>query len=165
MKDKLIFRKYDDTLIDDVHVYVKDWVKENPHGTVTIGCDSQEHSKYIKYAVTIIMHKRDAEGMGHGGHVISTSFTDDSKNMKSDVYTKLWAETDVTIEVAKRVGDIGKTINVHLDYNSDETKYSNVLYSAGIGYANGLGYKATGKPHAWAASHTADRIAKSGTKR
>jgi len=164
MKDKLVFKKYDGTVIEDVQVYVKEWVRENPHGTVTIGCDSQEHARYIKYAVSIVMHFKDATGHGHGGHVIDAVFIDNSKNMKSDVYTKLWAETEITIEVAKMVGNIGRTIKVHLDYNSDEKEYSHVLYNAGIGYVKSLGYEAYGKPYAWAASHTADRVAKSGRK-
>ena len=172
--EKLTFRKQDGTTIKDVHEYVKYWVSENPYGTVTIGCDSQEHARYIKYAVTVVMHFRDFLGhekdgvtpiyQGHGAHVISATFTDSSKTMKSDIYTKLWAETEVTIDVAKMVGDIGIKPVIHLDYNSDEKEYSHVLYNAGIGYAKGMGYEAYGKPFAWAASHTADRIAKSGKK-
>lgn len=162
--EKLKFKKYDGTPINDLHEYVKYWVQENPHGTVTIGCDSQEHSRYIKYAVTVVMHYKDATGRGHGGHVIYASFQDRTKNMKSDIFTKLWAETEVTINVAKLVGDIGVKPVIHLDYNSDEKEYSHVLYNAGIGYAKGMGFEAMGKPFAWAASHTADKIAKSGRK-
>jgi len=164
MKDKLTFKKYDGTLIKDIHEYVKYWVEENPNGTVTIGCDSQEHSRYIKYAVTIVMHYRDATGQGHGGHVIYASFQDRTKNMKSDIYTKLWAEAEITLEAAKQIGNIGIKPVIHLDYNSVETEYSHVLYNAGIGYAKSMGYEAKGKPFAWAATHTADKIAKSGKK-
>jgi len=162
MKATLTFKKQDGTVIKDIHEYVKYWVEENPYGEITIGCDSQEHSKFIKYAVSIVMHYRDEMGMGHGGHVISAVYVDNSKTMKSDIYTKLWAETEITIEVAKIVGDIGKKPVIHLDYNSDEGEYSHVLYNAGLGYCKGLGYEAMGKPWAWCASHTADKIAKSG---
>jgi len=165
MKDKLVFKKYNGTIIKNVHEYVKYWVEEHPYGTVSIGCDSQEHARYIKYAVTIVMHYKDESGIGHGGHVISATYADNSKNMKSDIYTKLWAETEITIEVAKMVGDIGIKPVIHLDYNSDESEYSHVLYNAGIGFCKGMGYEAQGKPYAYAASHTADRIAKSGGKR
>ena len=162
--EQLIFKKYDGTLIKDVHEYVKTWVKDNPCGTVTIGCDSQEHSRYIKYAVTIVMHYKDAYGIGHGGHVIYASFQDNSKNMKSDVFTKLWAETEITLEAARQMGDVGIKPVIHLDYNSDATKYSHVLYSAGIGYCAAAGYQAFGKPDAWASSSCSDRLAKSGRK-
>jgi len=164
MKEELVFKKQDGTIIKNVHEYVKYWVEENPFGDVTIGCDSQEHTRHIKYAMVIVMHRRDSMGVGKGGHVISATYLDTSKNMKSDVYTKLWAEAELTIEVAKLVGDIGLKIKIHLDYNSDETKYSHVLYAAGIGYAQGLGYEAYGKPFSFCSSHTADKIAKSGKK-
>ena len=164
MKDKLLFKKYDETPIDDVHKYVKDWIKENPYGTLTIGCDSQEHAKFIKYAATIIMHKKDSSGIGHGGHVIYASFKDYTRNAKSDIYTKLFFEAEVTIEAAKLVGEVGWPINIHLDYNSKPEEYSHVLYHAGLGYVSSLGYKAFGKPNSWGASVCADKIAKSGKK-
>lgn len=164
VRDRLLFKKLDGDIIENVHEYVKAWVKENPHGDVTIGCDSQEHSRYIKYAMVIVMHRRDSAGVGKGGHVISATYLDTSKKMKSDIYTKLWAETELTIEVAKLVGDIGLKLKIHLDYNSDDTKYSHVLYTAGIGYAEGLGYEAKGKPFAWASSNLADKLAKHGKK-
>lgn len=162
---ELQFKKFNGELVNNVHDYVKAWVKENPYGSVTVGCDSQEHARYIKYAATIVMHRMDKYGVGHGGHVIYTSYIDETKTMKSDVYTKLWAETTVTVNVAKLIGDIGRKIKIHLDYNSDDTKYSNVLYNSGIGYAKGMGYEAEGKPFAWAATHTADKIAKASYKR
>jgi len=160
VKHKLSFQKYDGSKIENVHEYVKQWVKENPFGNVIIGCDSQEHARYIKYAVTIVMHFRDETGQGHGGHVIYATFQDHSKNMKSDIYTKLWAETEVTMEAAKAVGDIGKKPSIHLDYNSDENQYSHVLYNAGLGFCKSMGYEAFGKPYAWVATATADRVAK-----
>jgi len=165
MEERFTFKKHDGETIKNVHEYVRYWVDENPYGDVTIGCDSQEHSRFIKYAVTIVMHYRDEMGMGHGGHVISAVFVDHSKTMKSDIFTKLWAEAEMTIEVAKMVGDVGIKPIIHLDYNSDVTKYSNVLYAAGVGYCKGMGYEAMGKPYAYAATHTADRIAKSGRKK
>jgi len=161
-KREYIFKKNDGTDIEDITQYVKDWIETNPYGTLTIGCDSQEHAKYVKYAVSIVMHYVDEMGMGHGGHVVSAVYVDHSRTMKSDIYTKLFAETEIVVEVAQLVGDLGKKLTVHLDYNSKEEEYSNVLYAAGIGYVESMGYNAFDKPYAWAASHTADRVAKSG---
>jgi predicted RNase H-related nuclease YkuK (DUF458 family) len=45
-----------------------------------------------------------------------------------------------------------------VDYNSDEKAVSNMLYAPGIGYAQGLGFEAEGKPWSWAASIVADRL-------
>jgi uncharacterized protein len=164
MKEKLIFKKYDGTLIKDVHEYVKYWVQENPHGLIIIGCDSQEHSRYIKYAASIIMHMIDAAGQGHGGHVISATIIDTNKKLKSDIFAKLWFEAEITIEVAKLIGNIGVKPEIHLDYNSDARQYSNVLCSAGKGYVNSMGYECKVKPESFGASHISDKIAKSGRK-
>lgn len=159
-KKNLEFEKMDGTKITNVNSYIKDWVRENPFGEVTIGCDSQEHTKYIKYSIAIVMHYVDESGRGHGAHVISASVLDRSKNMKSDIYTKLWAEAELTIQTAQMLDGCVPNIKIHLDYNSKEDEYSNVLYAAGIGYVKGMGYHAEGKPFAWAASHVADDICK-----
>jgi len=157
---KLDFEKVNGTPINDVNQYVKDWVKKNPYGEVTIGCDSQEHSRYIRYSSVIVMHIVDVSGRGHGAHVISASFNDYTKSMKSDIYTKLWAEAEITIQTAQLLDGCVKDIKIHLDYNSKEEEFSNVLYAAGLGYVKGMGYEAEGKPFAWAASNVADDICK-----
>ena len=161
MKNKnLIFKKVDETIINDVNEYVKEWINENPFGEVTIGCDSQEHSKCIKYSTVIVMHFVDESGRGHGAHVISASYDDKTKSVKTDIYTKLWAEAEFTIQTAQMLDGCTKNIKIHLDYNSKEDEFSNVLYAAGIGFVKGMGYEAEGKPHAWAATHVADDICK-----
>jgi hypothetical protein len=155
----LIFKKIDGEVINDVNNYVNNFIKENPYTDVTIGCDSQEHSKYIKYAVVIVMHKMDKYGAGHGAHVINSTYMDYSKTMKSDIYSKLWVEAELTIQTAQMLNlkNYTKNIKIHLDYNSNEEEYSNVLYSSGMGFVKGMGFEAYGKPYAWAASSVADR--------
>lgn len=161
MKNKnLIFKKVNGIIIKNVNQYVKDWITNNPYGEVTIGCDSQQHTRYIKYSTVIVMHVIDEFGLGHGAHVVSSSIIDRSKSVKSDIYTKLWAEAEYTIQAAQMLDGCTKNIKIHLDYNSKENEYSNVLYAAGLGYVRGLGYEAEGKPYAWAASCCSDHIAK-----
>jgi len=161
-KKILKFRKYDGTKIINPSDYVKTWVKAHPHGNVTIGCDSQEYSRHIKYAVTIVMHNVDENGIGHGAHVIYATIVNKDKNIKKDVYSRLWAETEYTIEAAKMLKDCGKKIVIHLDYNSNESAYSNTLYDTGIGFFKGMGYEVYGKPHAFVATHTADDLCRRG---
>ena len=162
-KHSLDWRKYDGTPIEDVTSYVKDWVTKWPNGEIMIGCDSQEHTKHIKYSVSINMHMVDKYGMGRGGHVIFANVIDRSKNMKSDLYSKLWTEAELSVQAAQEL-DLDKKIKlvIHLDYNSKEEKYSHVLYNAGIGYVKGmLGIEDVyGKPDAWAATHSSDAICK-----
>jgi len=155
----LIFKKIDGEIINDVNNYVNNYIKENPYIDITIGCDSQEHSKYIKYSVVIVMHKLDKYGVGHGAHVINANYIDTSKTIKSDIYSKLWVEAELTIQTAQMLNlkNYFKNIKIHLDYNSKEEEFSNVLYSSGMGFVKGMGFEAYGKPYAWAASSVADR--------
>lgn len=174
MTEKLIFRKFDGTLIENVNQYVKDWNKENPYGQIIIGCDSQEHSRYVTYAIAIVMHVKDKWGGGHGAHVIKSIIKDkkhrtpkgtlkfDNRGRKSFdtsiLQGKLWKEVEYTIEAAKLLEDCNKKIKIHVDYNSDDSAMSHVLFAPGVGYAQGLGYEAEGKPFAWASSTVADKL-------
>ena len=171
MTQELIFKKMDGTIIKDVNQYVKNWALQNPYGTVTIGCDSQEFARYVKYAIVIVMHVKDQYDVGHGAHVINCTiqdreikaksrFTRDPENPKefdtSKLHNKLWKEVELTIQTAQLLDGCTKKVKIHLDYNSDAHEMSNVLYASGIGYAQGMGYDAVGKPWSWAATHTAD---------
>jgi predicted RNase H-related nuclease YkuK (DUF458 family) len=173
MTEKLIFKKMDGTIINDVNQYVKDWAANNPFGTVTIGCDSQEFARYVKYAIVIVMHAKDKYNVGHGAHVINCTLFDkdikakrvapkpagDSKDFDtSKLHHKLWQEVELTIQAAQMLEGCNKKVKIHLDYNSDAHEMSNVLYASGIGYAQGMGYEACGKPWSWAATHTADAL-------
>jgi len=173
MTEALVFRKFDGTLIEDVSQYVKDWAKANPYGQVIIGCDSQEHTSYVTYAIAIVMHFKDKWGGGHGAHVIKSVMKDKKyrtpkgtlkiKNGRKSFDTsvlqgKLWREVELTVQAARLLEGCDMKIRVHLDYNSKENEFSNILYASGIGYAQGMGFEAEGKPYAWAASKVADAL-------
>jgi predicted RNase H-related nuclease YkuK (DUF458 family) len=173
MAFELNFKKFDGTVIKDINQYVKDWAAKNPYGDVVIGCDSQEHARYVKYAVAIVMHAKDKYGMGKGAHVIKAVIVDKShktpkfarkiENGKINFDTtalqgKLWKEVELTIQAAQMLSNCDLKIKVHVDYNSDDKAASHILYASGIGFANGMGFEAEGKPHAWAATHVADSL-------
>ncbi|MFW6311066.1 MAG: ribonuclease H-like YkuK family protein [Nanoarchaeota archaeon] len=164
MNKELSFKKFDGSKVENIDSYVKDWIRKHPNGNVTIGCDSQTHPRYVKYAITIVMHDVDENGIGHGAHVIYATVKDTNKNLKKDTYSKLWAEAEYTIMAAKMLESCEKNIKIHLDYNSKEGEYSNALYQSGIGYIKGMGFEAFGKPYSWAASHVADGLCKSASK-
>ncbi|NJO91333.1 MAG: hypothetical protein HC831_21985 [Chloroflexia bacterium] len=162
---ELEWKKYDGTPILNVADYVKEWVEKWPDGEIMIGCDSQAHSRYIKYSISINMHMVDRYGGGHGGHVIFANVIDTSKSMKNDLYTKLWAEAEYSVRAAQDMDaeNLGVRIVIHLDYNSNPEKYSNVLYNGGLGYVKGMfngNVEVFGKPDAWAASCSSDAICK-----
>ena len=170
---QLEFRKFDGTKIENVNQYVKNWSMENPYGQIIIGCDSQEHARYVKYAIAIVMHFKDKYDIGHGAHVIKSILIDRKhrtpkgtlkihngrKSFDTSVLQgKLWKEVELTVETAQMLEGCNKKIKVHVDYNSDENAASHILYAPGIGFAQGLGFEAEGKPHAWAATHVADSL-------
>ena len=163
----LTFRKIDGTEIDNVEKYVKDWTKENPHGKVIIGCDSQVHGRRVKYSVAIVMHYIDRMGGGHGGHVLIADVWEKrmAKSPLEEMPSKLWKEAEYTLIAAQMVDGkdevFKKRLVLHLDYNSvpesnSHENKSNMLFASGLGYLTGLGYVAEGKPHAYVATHTAD---------
>jgi predicted RNase H-related nuclease YkuK (DUF458 family) len=165
MEEKMVFRKRDGSVVANVEKYVKDWVKTNKFGTVTIGCDSQVHGRKIKYSTVIIMHYVDATGVGHGAHVLSCEVwikRMNGKNQIEEMPTKLWREAEFVLAAAEMVDghdeSFKKNITIHLDFNSEEKAGSNFLFASGMGFITGMGYKAVGKPDAWAASHTADSL-------
>lgn len=179
MSQELVFKKLDGTVIDNVNEYVRDWSKKYPHGEIVIGCDSQEHSRFVKYAIVIVMHifheskESNPSRTGKGAHVIQATLMDSghktprsANGMKKGKKTfdtsmlqgKLWREVELTIQAAQLLEGCNKKIKIHVDYNSDEAAVSNALYAPGIGYAQGMGYEAQGKPHAWASSTVADRL-------
>ena len=160
MKNNLEFRKIDGTIIHNVLQYVKDFITKYPYCEVSIGCDSHMHSRYIKYVIVICLHDVDDCGVGHGAHVISADYVDYSKNLKTDLYAKLWQEAELSIEVADRIKDCGKKLSIHLDYNSDENALSNVLYDSGLGYVKSMGYEGVGKPLSYSATYCADHLAR-----
>ena len=174
MGQELIFRKFDGTLIKNVNDYVKSWSAENPYGQIIIGCDSQEHKRYVTYAIAIVMHKKDRWGGGHGAHVIKSIVKDKKQKTPKEAFSvdksgrktfntsllqgKLWREVEYTVQTAKMLSGCKKHIMIHLDYNSDETAVSHMLFAPGIGYAISEGFEAQGKPFAWAATHVADSL-------
>ena len=164
MEEKLVFRKLDGTHIGDVEKYVKDWVKENPYGEVIIGCDSQIHSRRIKYAILIVMHRVDRTGTGHGCHVLLADVWI-KRMMKSQIDempSKLWKEAEFALQAAEMVNGkdefFKKRITVHLHFNSVEKEKSNMMYAAGIGLLQSAGYVALGKPAAKMSSNGADHF-------
>jgi len=163
---KLEFKKIDGTHIENVEQYVKNWIKENPHGTITLGCDSQVHGRRIKFSVVICLHYIDKQGVGHGAHVIAADVWEKRMNKTSieEMPSKLWREAEYVLVAAEMVDGkdeaFKKYITVHLDYNEEPGEAmqnkSNVLFASGIGYINAFGYHAVGKPFSWASTHTAD---------
>jgi hypothetical protein len=146
------FRTRQGMVIHNLKEYVENWISDKPNAEIYIGCDSQTRDKKIDYAVSVCMYEP-----GKGGHIINKKETE---SMKPNNYMRLWEEVNKSVIVADILKGIDRKITIHVDYNSNPNEKSHELYDAGIGYAKSMGYEAAGKPHAWAATHAADKIVK-----
>jgi len=165
----MIFKKITGESIYNIEKYVKDWIVENPFGKIIIGCDSQVHSRRIKYSIIICMHKIDRMQVGHGCHLLICDMWEKriNKSQIDEMPSKLWKEAEFALQTAELVNGkdefFKKTIEVHLDFNSvpeanSHANLSNKMYAPGLGLLSGYGYKVFGKPFAKIASNVADHF-------
>ena len=74
-----------------------------------------------------------------------------------DLWTRLWKETELSIDIAEAIKNSLNIIpEIDLDYNENENFKSNKLVNASRGLANSLGYKVNIKPHVQIATRAAD---------
>ena len=74
-----------------------------------------------------------------------------------DKWTRLWKETEYSIEVAEWLKEkIKVKIQIDLDYNLDEKHFSSKLVQASKGWATSLGYEVNLKPDMQVATRAAD---------
>ena len=118
--------------------------------SITIGSDSKYFRHYTRYS-TVICAIIDSG---------TTYWHRDTReyNMAGDIYTRIWAEVDRSMEIAFQVRDILPDIDivVHCDINSDPRFGSHRFYDNAKGYVTGCGFEYVAKPYSWAASGVAD---------
>lgn len=149
------FKLFGGQYIDDLLDYIEKYIEKYPDVEVFVGTDSNEIGRgRANFATTIcFQHPR------HGVHVI---FKRDLQDNLKDLFSRMWAETIMSEEVAKFITptllDIGKEVTVDCDIASDMDEGSHVAYQASLGYLRGQGYAARAKPDAWAATRAADLL-------
>ena len=116
---------------------------------VHVGCDSQNHKRHTVYVTTVVFRFRN-----NGAHVI---YRKERVPKILDMWTKLWGETERSVELANLIlEECGlKVHQIDLDSNSDSKYASHKLVSASTGYIPSLGFDSKVKPDllmaAWAA--------------
>mgnify|MGYP001075472420 CR=1 FL=1 len=133
--------------------YVKEYLSFHKDLEIKLylGCDSQNKATETIYATTLVFHLADS-----GCHVIYQK-----KRMAkiTDMWTRLWKETEFSCDVALYLRDHGIEIStIDLDYNTNPAKKSNKLVSAAVGYVESLGFKARCKPDLLPGAYAADSI-------
>lgn len=64
-KDK--FKKFGGDYIPDIIEYIKEYIKQHPNVTISVGCDSIQKRRKTIYAITIMMYNTDIH---NGAHVV-----------------------------------------------------------------------------------------------
>lgn len=148
------FKKLTENKGFEVAEYCKQYLKDREGLDIKIylGCDSQNRGNWTTYATTIVFHVQET-----GCHVI---YKKEKLPVINDMWTRLWAEAERSIETAVYLRDAGITIDtIDLDYNIDPSHKSNKLVAAAVGYVESLGFKARVKPDLLPAVYAADDIA------
>lgn len=149
----MLFRKLTGPPEFDLGDYVTDYINELADQPVKIylGCDSQNYATGTVYATTVVFHVADT-----GCHVI---YKKDIVPVILDMWTRLWGETERSVEAALYLRNVGIEIDtIDLDYNANSMYKSNKMVSATVGYVESLGFKARVKPDILPAACAADNI-------
>lgn len=131
--------------------------------SVYVGCDSirfRKHGRwYAKYATVIIVHRDSSKGgkMFYDLQVLP-DFSKD-KSPKQRLLNEVMFAVNAAMEIMDTLD--GRHMEIHLDINPDPKHKSNVAAKEGMGYVLGsTGLEAKIKPHAFAAMHAADWVAR-----
>ena len=95
------FKRFGGEYIPDIIEYLKDYLKDDPTATITVGCDSIQKRRRTVYAITIMMYNTD---LRNGAHVI---FFRESCDKIRDNQERLYKE-------AQWVHDVGTYLHEEL---------------------------------------------------
>lgn len=130
--------------------YVQQMLTEHPGTTIHVGTDSQNYAGKTIYVTTIVFRFP-----GRGAHVI---YTKQKVSRIRDMWTRLWNETERSIELANFLRDeLGVPVEqVDLDYNESPEYASHKVLKVAKGFVESLGFRASAKPDlllaCWAAN-------------
>ncbi len=118
---------------------------------VCVGTDSDSKDGKTVYATAVVVHR-----VGNGATYFYRKVVEKGRH---DMYTRLFREAELSVEMAKMVKDIlGVSPIVHLDIG-EEGESSKVMPTL-VGYVVGMGFKCIVKPESFAAYKVAHRHTK-----
>ena len=180
--ESLVCRKYNGEKIPNINEYVLNYVKNvDKNAKVMVGCDSDNHSRKTKYAITVVFYN---EKLRHGAHAVYATYR--VPKIK-DVITKLWNEAVFVHSIAESLdntlregkyfykfeknyydGSIpDRLVEIHVDLNATRAtrngarmtnNKSNKIYNDVMGWLCGERYKVMGKPYSFSSSSCADKL-------
>jgi predicted RNase H-related nuclease YkuK (DUF458 family) len=121
------FKKFGGEFIPDIIEYLKEYIKENPFVTISVGCDSIQKSRRTVYAVTIMLYSYD---LRNGAHVV---FFRESLPKIKDNFERLQKESELALELANFLEEeLRETYQ-----RKDLTKSERQRYKYHLRYCNG----------------------------
>ncbi|WP_233186223.1 ribonuclease H-like YkuK family protein [Thermotoga sp. KOL6] len=119
---------------------------------IFVGTDSDVKDGEVIYATVLVVYR-----LGNGATYFYTVYKDGNRK---DLYTRIFKEAEMSLEMAKFVEEIlklGKPV-VHLDIGYEGL--TKELVSSVIGYVKGMGYPYQVKPNSFAATKIAHKHTK-----
>lgn len=155
------WKRFTHKKVDDLEQTILKDIASAPTKELTwyIGSDSQVKHGHIKYITAVIML---FDGKGGRGYYKETN---EKLGYKISIRQKIFQETHMSVETAIWLNPIlencGYRVDaIHADVSDDPINASNAVMGECLGYIRGAGFKAVGKPDAWAALEVADRFSK-----
>lgn len=144
-------------------VEVKQYIQaQSPETAVYIGADSERVTIngvwYADYTTAVIVHIDGEHGCKVFGEVKRERDYDQKKNKPA---MRLMNEVYSVAKLFESLKDVleDRYVELHLDINPDQRYGSSCVVQQAIGYIRGTcNLTPQVKPHAWAASHAADRL-------
>jgi predicted RNase H-related nuclease YkuK (DUF458 family) len=142
---------------------VKDFIaKQTPETKIYLGCDSErlriDGVWYADYITAIVVHINGNNGCKLFGQVDRERDYDQKINRpRFRLMNEVYKASEMYLKLADVLED--RKVEVHLDINPVEMYGSSCVISEAIGYIRGTcNVIPLVKPHAWAATHAADRF-------
>jgi len=161
--------------IDNLGEYLRNYYIKYPRVKFYVGTDSIQNGKFTKYVTSVAMlHPELLDENGHlidHSHGVHLVFNKNNVPRIKDVFSRLWKETELTLEVAKYVDEELRDVweeplnnkripIIHLDFSTDTKYKSNQVTDLSVGWLKGEGFEVYCKPSAWVASSGSDWLCK-----
>ena len=142
---------------------VRDYIaRQSPETKIYLGCDSERFRLdgvwYADYITAIVVHINGNNGCKLFGQVDRERDYDQKIDRpRFRLMNEVYKASEMYLKLADVLED--RHVEVHLDINPNEMHGSSCVINEAIGYIRGTcNVIPLVKPHAWAATHAADRF-------
>ena len=145
--------------LDEVKEFI---ANQTPETKVYLGCDSERFRIgevwYADYITAVVVHINGNNGCKLFGQVDRERDYDQKVDRpRFRLMNEVYRASDMYLKLADVLE--GRHVEVHLDINPDQMYGSSCVIQEAIGYIRGTcNVIPLVKPHAWAATHAADRF-------